>query len=64
MLKETSAVRRIPGEHRRRRFSCETLGLIVWLDGGEGRAFRHKGTPILAPDGRFDAARVFAPTPG
>jgi hypothetical protein len=92
MLKEVSAVRQIPGEHRRRWFSSETLDLIVWVDGaggpvgfqlcydrsaaekafswrapdsfshagvddGEGRAFRHKGTPILVPDGRFDAAR-------
>ena len=28
------------------------------VDDGEGRPFRHKGSPILVADGRFDAARV------
>ena len=28
------------------------------VDDGEGRPFRHKATPILIPDGIFDAARV------
>jgi hypothetical protein len=28
------------------------------VDDGEGRAFRHKGTPILVPGGSFDGARV------
>jgi hypothetical protein len=28
------------------------------VDDGEGRPFRHKGTPLLLRDGRFDAAQV------
>lgn len=28
------------------------------VDDGEGRALRHKGSPILVTDGRFDATRV------
>jgi hypothetical protein len=28
------------------------------VDDGEGRAFRHKATPIIVPDGSFDAAAV------
>ena len=28
------------------------------VDDGEGRPFRHKGSPILVPDGTFNAAKV------
>jgi hypothetical protein len=28
------------------------------VDDGEGRPFRHKGSPIFAPDGTFNAAKV------
>ena len=69
-LIEFEQVRQIPGEPRRRWFTCEDLELLVWcddsdspishkiIDDGEQCPWKHKATPILVEDAPASATFI------
>ncbi|HET7732100.1 MAG TPA: hypothetical protein VFK48_18905 [Usitatibacter sp.] len=57
-LREIPVARQNPGEPRRRWFTSSGMDLFVWVDGGESRPARYKGSPILVADGVVDTHRI------